>query len=92
MAACQSSLLCAPGLLLLLLIGVISSHLPEVQGSACHFWCSQTVRDSMVTATGLKTDDVSRKKDSINIHCLNKTNKKSSGSVSAVLYLNVFIE
>ncbi|KAG7235369.1 hypothetical protein INR49_032709 [Caranx melampygus] len=48
-------------LLLLLLIGVISSHLPEVQGSPCHFWCNHIARDSMVSATGLKTDNFQQK-------------------------------
>ncbi len=40
MAARQSSPLCAPPGLLLLLIGVISCHLPEVQARPIEFWCN----------------------------------------------------
>lgn len=39
MAARQSSPLCASLGFLLLLIGVISYHLPEVQAEYNHFWC-----------------------------------------------------
>lgn len=47
MAAHQSFLLCAPLGLLLLLIGVISSHLPDVQAKDTDFWCNFRARKRM---------------------------------------------
>lgn len=47
MAARQSYPLCAPTGLLLLLIGVISSHLPDVQAKPITFWCNSESRKHM---------------------------------------------
>ncbi|XP_070762718.1 erythropoietin-like [Enoplosus armatus] len=56
MAACQSSPLCAPQGLLLL-IGVISFHVPEVQAAPADFWCNVKAREYMEKKTeGLKKD------------------------------------
>lgn len=59
MAAHQSCPLCAPLGLLVLLIGVISSHLPEVQGRPTDFWCNDQARESMEKRIeGVKKDMV----------------------------------
>ncbi|XP_078023488.1 uncharacterized protein LOC144462773 isoform X2 [Epinephelus lanceolatus] len=57
MAARQSSPPCAPLTLLLLLIGVISCHLPEVQARPTDFWCNPQARKTMERKTeGLRKD------------------------------------
>ncbi|XP_034557334.1 uncharacterized protein LOC117825544 [Notolabrus celidotus] len=57
-AALQTSPLSAPsGLLLLLLIGVISCHLPGVQARPIDFWCNREARKHMGKAVeGLKKE------------------------------------
>lgn len=55
MATLQSSPLCGPPGLLLLLIGVITSHLPEVQAAPIVFWCNSPDRKMMANMIdGLK--------------------------------------
>ncbi|XP_068173987.1 thrombopoietin isoform X2 [Antennarius striatus] len=57
MAVHQSSPLCPPPGLLLLLIGVISSHLPEIQARPADFWCNSQARKNMGNKIeGLKKD------------------------------------
>ncbi|XP_040902649.1 uncharacterized protein LOC121187460 isoform X2 [Toxotes jaculatrix] len=57
MAAGQSTPLWAPLGLLLLLIGVISSHIPDVQGRPIDFWCNRQARKSLENGiAGLKED------------------------------------
>lgn len=48
MAIRQSFPLCAPAGLLLLLIGVISTHLPEVHARPKDFWCKNDSRKRMM--------------------------------------------
>ncbi|XP_039985965.1 thrombopoietin-like [Xiphias gladius] len=45
--SCTQERVMAYSRLLVLLIGVISSHLPEVQGRPTDFWCNDQARESM---------------------------------------------
>ncbi|XP_065816829.1 thrombopoietin-like isoform X3 [Labrus bergylta] len=57
MSSLQSCPLCAPPGFLLLLIGVISSHLPGVQSRPVDFWCNRDARKNLVkTIEELKKD------------------------------------
>lgn len=59
MADRQSSLLCVPPGLLLLLLAVISSHLPEVHARPTDFWCNCQARKNMENSIeGLKDNRV----------------------------------
>ncbi|CAK6965439.1 uncharacterized protein LOC119490812 isoform X1 [Scomber scombrus] len=51
MAACNSFPLCAPVGLLLLLLGLFSSHPPEVQARPTDFWCNRQERKRMEQRT-----------------------------------------